>query len=139
MKRGRDEMDLFKSHHLMCLTWLWVVKVDPMIKRCVNKDIVKKITGYLKLDLQNSINGLQLHLLDDIWFWKSKHRHEYYRPCVGCLKPIEWLRLTDADLSCGDCTRVCTDDHTRCCKIWTHSIVSKCFEPFRKIYILPEK
>ena len=145
MKRGRDEMDLLKSHHLMCLTWLWVVKVDPLIGRCVNKDIAKKIVGYLRTDLRDGINGLYLHSSfygdTTIWYWShiNNKRNSYHRPCVGCLNPIKWTGMCRSDLRCDDCAPLINEcEHNQCCDRWGHSIVSKCFEPFRKIYILPE-
>ncbi len=152
-KRVRDEdeseRDPFKVHHLSCLTWLWVRKVDPLIRKCVNKDIAKKIVGYLKVDLRDGIGQLKLYNsigTQNIWYWMHKKQYRMkeprrepsgFRPCVGCLRPI-LQHLIDSMyvLSCSKCTN---QDHLHraCCRPWTYSIDSKCFEPFRSIYDLP--
>ena len=139
MKRGRDESDPFKEHHLTRLAFLWVRKVDPLIRKCVNKDIVKKIFGYLKIDLR--YNGFQLHCsagaMNTIWFWRGSGCIDY-RPCVGCLTPIG--RPDDessCNLICEHCCIHLAHLHRQCCGVWSNSLDSKCFEPFRKIYVLP--
>lgn len=143
-KRVRDEDELerdpFKVHHLSCLTWLWVRKVDPLIRKCVNKDIAKKIVGYLKVDLRDGIGQLKLNNsigARNIWYWTHKKQYRLggaaicFRPCVGCLRPTS-RRL----LSCSKCSNQ-DELHDVCCQPWLYSIDSKCFEPFRSIYDLP--
>ncbi len=148
MKRGREESsnDPFVAHHLACLTWLWVVKMDPHIRRCVNKDIVKKIVGYLKVNLRDGFGEFYLlksvsdtfWFSDTIWFWRNTATSMYdARPCVGCLRPIPRYGNDDCKISCDKC-KPPLNDHASCCKIWGNSLESQCFEQFRRFYDLPD-
>ena len=135
--------DPFKLYRLSCLAWLWVVKVDPSIRKCINKDIAKKIVGYLKVDLRDGIGELQLVNAVGLWFWRHNTNDDdtaenRFRPCVGCLKPIStYLEHEKRDLSCLKCVHL-KHLHTFCCKKWNHSLESQCFNPFKRIYELPD-
>ncbi len=134
---------IIDSHYRLCITFLCIVKHVPIMRKCLPKDIVKKILGYIKVDLRGNLQttkGEWLHLKcsasNNFWFWCI--RDCVYRPCVGCLNPTCAIEpgSMSFELTCPKCIIVPTA-HDVCCGYYLNSISSACFEKFRSIYELP--
>jgi hypothetical protein len=112
-----------------------------LIKRCVNRDVARKIVGYIKVDLthgilyENTVMGLVNN--KNICYWhKVNHTASLYaaRPCVFCLRPTGIVSTTcssdPAPLRCLVCVKknrvVC--GHSDCCIPWFHSIETQCLK-----------
>ncbi len=137
-KRVRDEVppiDPFKERHQRCLLLIWMVRIDPTMRRCIPKDILIKIMSYIKVDLRNGIGGLMLCRTPrpHVWYWKDIVTA--IRPCVGCLRPVS-TKYMYQQLTCSKCINI-VNLHEHCCTVWCYSISSACFEKFRLIYELP--
>jgi hypothetical protein len=148
-KRARDANDLdpYKTQHLACLTFLWIRSIDTDIRKCVDKNIAKKICYMINVVLTGSMimaNEDQVKLVCYsepalIWFWRDDLRVNH-RPCMGCLRPIISRKNRYCNpLVCYHCQASKGEEHTGCCGQWVHSISAQCFDKFRNRFDLPKE
>jgi len=135
--------DPWLFRHKVCIAWLWCVKTDPLIRKCVNKDIAKKIVALIKVNLIDGIwfKGELYKLQGEVWrdehYWYWKKHLSHCRPCVVCLRPTE-------DRHQGGSQEFTCEKHAsniigqcKICEEYGHSMASVCFESFRDRYELP--
>ncbi len=154
-KRVRDldgKHDPFDVWHMVCLTWLWVVKSSPLIRNCVNHDVARKIVSLIKIDLSTGIFWHEVHFVlcpmfadhgPFVWSWRSDAKlSRDIRPCVQCLRPVS-LPSYDPKvpmmLVCSKCVSkgYHGSECASCCGKYKQSMCPVCIENFRDCYILP--
>ena len=83
MFRGLNPIEIWNGR---VLSWLLACKYNPLINRCVNKDIRKMIFEYIKIDLTEEFETLDGNVLQFVFipsverfYWRLKKI--YIFPC----------------------------------------------------------
>jgi hypothetical protein len=140
-----SRVDPYKTQHLACLTFLWMRKIDGNIQKCVDKNIAKKICSMIKVVLTELLVNdkyVELQMLgsNPIWTWTFQIGNNHsssscFRPCVCCLRPV----TNKDDVRCAlTCDRHSSEDHTKCCEIWSYSMSTQCINKFRDRFDFPK-
>lgn len=137
---GTEIDQVFKDCHMTKLVWLWIAKIDPMLKRCVGRDVARKIAKMLKIDLSGNnnllFNGkpvtLGQHDVSLNWFYLDEDCARI-SVCRHCLRPLEVgvKRVSQSKFNCVlNCTRHGSD--------YDYMIItSDMINTFRLEYVLP--
>jgi len=135
-----------EAHKRSIVTWLCVVKFEPLVHKCVNKDVARLIAGMVKMSLVGEVTFPEfgtMELKDHVtssMFWNWSNR---FRPCHGCLFPIlpilsQYQAFTP--LFCIKCKKLDTSFSTcHCLGHYGFSMSDACFNKFRTRYELPQR
>ncbi len=120
-KRVKLSIDPYKFQYNTCFAFLCVVYRVPQMRKCLNKDILKKICGLVEIDLSEKMeidnHMYYLEHFGEFIFWH--HPEELAkRPCHVCLRPTtDWKIMT--------CTKHKYNLKCRCTE-YHHSISIEC-------------
>ncbi len=163
MKMEEDEgmlNDPYKIQHKACLTWLWIAKTDPFIKRRVCKDVAKVIAMYVQVVLLHGFSfhrdgellivDLSTNVCGHIWkFRKNKSKIFIYGVFVGlchtCLRPLVPILVPNGSEGRLEVRAACVsrnsnhyvDCYDGACKNVIFAMSHTCFDNFRISFDLP--
>ena len=129
-KRVKLSIDPYKFQYETCFTFLCVVYRVRQMRKCLNKDILKKICGMVDIDLSKGmeIDDYMYELVksDGFIYWGGL-TNPTKRPCHSCLRPtIDWKEIT--------CAKHQTVLHCKCIKLGLHhSVFLECIPKGFKI------
>jgi len=90
MFKGLNPIEIWNGR---VFSWLLACKYNPLISRCVNKDIRKMIFEYIKIDLTEEfeVHGDVFQFIfvpvTKMYYWRLKREKKIIFPCKICLMP----------------------------------------------------
>lgn len=155
MKESREreeeiKREIYAPHFKVIVTWLCVVRNSPMIKRCINHDITRKIAEMIPIDLSSPVGEWVLFSTVHLGFkWREKENVYLsgedcnWGLCHICCMPCLNFAYKKNDKNRFSAGSVCSKHHEEYkyedCECQGHGLYFSfaCAKKFRHTHIFP--
>ncbi len=126
--------EIYASHHRGLITWLCIVRRDPHIRKCVNRDVARKIAELVRVVMDENVGlvfnrcGYWGYVTDTLPLnidWSV-------RPCHNCMQSTG-----QSNKYCSQCSRTIVCDCV-CMIEYRSSIDSTCFDKIKHKFDMSE-